>query len=89
MTRNAAEFLFKTLGCVHVLAAESDGHSEKINLSNILLLFRIRYISEKFLSSPLAVSETVVTTTVRCVSVRPCVRICPDHKFYNFRWISK
>ena len=55
-----------------------------------------------FLSSPLADKrDIVVTSLVRCMCVRPCirasvrpcvhasVRICPDHNLYNNAWILK
>ena len=34
--------------------------------------------------------DLLVTTFVRCMCVRPCVRpVCPDHNLYNNAWISK
>ena len=47
-----------------------------------------------FLSSPLAGKRGIVVTSfVRCMCVRQCirasVRICPEHNLYIYVWISK
>ena len=48
------------------------------------------YSVKGFLSSPLAVKRDIaVTIFVRCMCVRPSIRICLGHNSYICAWISK